>query len=84
MTNAPGDFVEQHERAGALLNGTHISSVGTAAELSRADAEKRRAALYVASQAPDPEDRAELLRMLGLMPPGFEWVGQHNRRKVAT
>lgn len=61
MTNGPGDFVEQHRRAGALLNGVHIGD-------NNAETERRKAALYVATQASDP--------------PGFEWVGQHNRRKV--
>lgn len=75
MTNGPGDFVEQHRRAGALLNGVHIGD-------NNAETERRKAALYVATQASDPEERLELLRMLGLAPPGFEWVGQHNRRKV--
>lgn len=68
--------MEQHERANVLLNGTKVAGD------NNAETERRKAALYVATQASDPVERLELLRMLGLADPGFEWVGQQNRRKV--
>ncbi|TKG58876.1 hypothetical protein [Prauserella endophytica] len=50
--------------------------------------EQHKASLFVASQAHDREDCRELLQMLGLLDPGFEWktttlhAGMQGRKKI--
>lgn len=41
------------------------------------DTDRQRARRTVASQSHDADDCRELLRMLGLMEPGFEWIAPH-------
>lgn len=54
------------------------------------DDEKRRAALFTASQAYDADDLRELLQALGLLDPGFHWVtrythaGRAGRTRINT
>lgn len=49
--------------------------------------DQRRAALTIAHHATSPEECLELLRMVGLVDPGFEWTGSvhygaEKRRKI--
>lgn len=58
---------------------------GNAATAGRVSttAEEFAAAKYVASRVLDDEDATELLQMLGLVDPPWEWVGStHPRRKI--
>lgn len=71
-----GAFVEQHARAAAMISCTRQGDLNTAEE-------QFAAAKYVTRQAESDEDATELLQMLGLVKPPWEWVGAtHPRRRV--
>jgi hypothetical protein len=71
----PGVFVEQHSRAAPLLSR---QAEGNTPEQEFA------AAKYVVRQAESEEEATELLQMLGLVDPPWEWVGGRSgaRRRV--
>lgn len=75
----PGVFVEQQERAKALIPA-RVSHEGDEGE-----AERRKAALYVCGRAENADDATELLLALGLLNPGFKWSqsSRNRRRRVA-
>ena len=72
-----GAFVESAARSRPLLAGANRREDANTAEQQFA------AAKYVTSRAVDDEDALELLQMLGLVDPPWEWVGAtHPRRRV--
>jgi hypothetical protein len=72
-----GAFVENAARSRPLLAGATRREDANTAE------EQFLAAQYVARKALDEEDGSELLQMLGLVEPPWEWVGRtHPRRRV--
>lgn len=76
QNGSQGAFVEQHARAAAMISSTRQGDLNTADE-------QFAAARYVTRHALSEEDGVELLQMLGLVEPPWEWVGAtHPRRKV--